>query len=91
MNILTILELFGAFIAALGGIEGIKWVINFIAHHKAAKRKVCAEANREEVSAEAALRDMYESSLKDLREEHTERTKELRTTIADVNLCIMQR
>lgn len=86
MSFVTVLEVFGAALAAiitaLGGWESIKgWH-----QRKESKRKASAEASTMEVGAEKALRDMYEESLRDLRTEHTERTKELRSTIADVNL-----
>lgn len=92
MNLVPILEVFGAVAAALGGYESIKWLVNLIVHRKAEKRLKGAEANKAEsdadqsaVAAEKALRDMYEETLSEMRQEYVARIEELRNANAELN------
>lgn len=77
----------------LAPLLGCTTLVGWVLYHKASRRikdaeadKAQAEAERARVETENAMRDMYEETLHNMREEHAERTKELRTTIVDVNL-----
>lgn len=85
MKLISIIEVFAAALAAIGGIEGVKGLISWWRHRKAEKRKVSAEADTAEVSAEKALRDMYEETLGEMRHEFTERISELHASLDDAN------
>lgn len=85
MNILTCIEIFSAALLAFGGIEGVKGLITWWRHRKQDKRRVTAEADSAEVSAEKALRDMYEETLAEMRQQYTERITELHASIYDAN------
>lgn len=85
MTILSIIEVFGAVVAALGGYEGIKWVVTFFANRRHARRQLEAETNSAEVSAEKALRDMYEQTLAEMRTQYTSRISELHASLDDAN------
>lgn len=85
MKLISVIEVFAAALAAIGGIEGVKGLISWWRHRKAEKRKVSAEADTAEVSAEKALRDMYEETLGEMRKEYTERINELHASLDDAN------
>lgn len=92
MSLVSILEVFAAVATALGGYEGLKWLVNFIVHRKEEKRLKGAEANKAEsdadqsaVAAEKALRDMYEETLSEMRHEYVERINELRNANTELN------
>lgn len=85
MKLISVIEVFAAALAAIGGIEGVKGLISWWRHRKAEKRKVSAEADTAEVSAEKALRDMYEETLEDMRKQYSERIKELHASLDDAN------
>lgn len=92
MSITSVLEIFGAICTALGGYEGIKWLVGFFAHRREEKRLKGAEANKAEaeadqsaVATEKALRDMYEETLGEMRVEFTERINELHASLTNMN------
>lgn len=85
MKLISVIEVFAAALAAIGGIEGVKGLISWWRHRKAEKRKVYAEADSAEVSAEKALRDMYEETLEDMRKQYSERINELHASLDDAN------
>lgn len=92
MSVTSVLEVFGAVCTALGGYEGIKWLVSFFAHRKEEKRLKGAEANKAEsdadqsaVAAEKALRDMYEETLSEMRREYVERINELHNANTELN------
>lgn len=77
----------------LTAVLGCSTLLGWVFYRKANKQikdaeaqKAQAEADKVKVEAENAMRDMYEETLRNMREEHAERTKELRATITDVNL-----
>lgn len=85
MSIISILEVFGAVVTALGGYEGVKWLVNFFAHRKQEKRLKEAEVDKAEnevdqskVATENAMRDMYEETLARMRELDEKRIAEMR-------------
>lgn len=85
MKFTTILEVFATVATALGGYEGVKWLISFFAHRKEEKQikgaeasKALSEAGKSKVAEEKALRDMYEETLSDMRQEFKERLAEVR-------------
>lgn len=81
----AILELIGV----LGGFEGIKWLITFMAHRKHEKRLKENEVSQSEVATENAIRDMYEDTLTKMRELDEKRITEMRqdysARIAELN------
>lgn len=83
-------------IAALGGYEFVKWLVNFIVHRKQEKRlketevgKAESEVDQSKVATENAMRDMYEDTLQKMRELDEKRITEIRedfnARIADLN------
>lgn len=88
MSGISIVEL----LAALGGYEGIKWLVTFFVHRKQEKRLKDAEVNRAEsevgkskVAEEKAVRDMYEETLTEMRNQYTERIGELRAANSELS------
>lgn len=89
MTIISILEVFGATAAALGGYEGVKWAVSRFFPKESEQRQDEATAKQSEVDVEKALRAMfeqeraslrleYESRLREQREDYTARISELR-------------
>lgn len=89
MSTASILEVFAAMATALGGYEGVKWLVNFLVHRKQEKRLKESEANQSEVATENAMRDMYEDTLSKMRELDEQRINEIRedykARIAELN------
>lgn len=92
MSVVSMLEVFATVATALGGYEGVKWLVSFLTHRKVEKRLKGAEANKAEsdadqsaVAAEKALRDMYEETLSEMRHEYVARIEELRNANAELN------
>lgn len=96
MRFITILEVFATVVTALGGYEGVKWLVNFFAHRKQEKRLKDAEVDKAEyevdqskVATENAMRDMYEETLARMRELDEKRIAEMRedyhARIAELN------
>lgn len=88
MNNIGIWEL----LAALGGFEGIKWLVNFFAYRKQEKRikdadvnKAESEADKSNIDKEKFIRDMYEETLSEMRTEYIARINELRQANAEMN------
>lgn len=80
-------------LSGIGALLGCTTLLGWVFYRNANRRikdaeaeRAQAEAERAKVDTENATRDMYEETLRNMREEHAERTKELRATIADVNL-----
>lgn len=85
MTLISIAEIFGTMAAALGGYEGVKWLVSFFAHRKAEKRLKEAEAecaeigvDKEAVAVENAMRDMYEETLAHMSDVSEHRIAEMR-------------
>lgn len=70
---------------ALGGYEGVKWLITFWVHRKQEKRMKKNEADQSEVATEKAVRDMYEETLTEMRKEYIERINELHQANTELN------
>lgn len=85
MTWISVVEVFGATVTAIGGFEGVKWLIKRYFPNNTDKRVVEATTKQTEVGTEKALRDMYEETLKEMREEYVERIKELKSAIAEAN------
>lgn len=85
MTAISIIEVFGAVVAALGGYEGVKWTVRRFFPSGSEKRQDEASTRQSEIIAEKSVRDMYEETLKEMREEYTERIKELRDANAELN------
>lgn len=85
MKLISIIEVFAAALAAFGGVEGVKGLLNWYRHRHDESRKSYAEANSAEVAAEKALRDMYEETLGEMRKEFVERINELHASLDDAN------
>lgn len=85
MSIISILEVFGAVVTALGGWEFIK----FLMHRKQEQRLKESEADQSEVATENAMRDMYEETLSRMRDLDEKRIAEIRedyhARIAELN------
>lgn len=85
MSVLSILEVFGAVVTALGGYEFVK----FLMHRKQERRLKDSEADQSEVATENAIRDMYEDTLNKMRELDEKRIAEIRedanARIAELN------
>lgn len=85
MSIISILEVFGAVVTALGGWEFVK----FLMHRKQEQRLKESEADQSEVATENAMRDMYEETLARMRELDEKRIAEIRedyhARIAELN------
>lgn len=74
MSIVSILEVFGAVVTALGGWEFFKMIL----HRKQERRLKESEADQSEVATENAMRDMYEETLARMRELDEKRIAEIR-------------
>ena len=77
-------------LTALGGYEGVKWLVTFFVHRKQEKRLKRNEADQSEVATERAVRDMYEETLTEMRKEYTERIGELRQENAEQSKQILE-
>jgi DNA repair exonuclease SbcCD ATPase subunit len=78
----------GILTALLGCSTLVSWVLYRRANQRikdAEAREQEAKAKSQEVANEKALRDVYEDTIRELREEFTERIKELHSTISDIN------
>lgn len=80
-------------LGVIGAVFGCTTLVGWLLYRNANRRiknaeaeRAQAEADRVKIEVENAMRDMYEDTLRNMREEHAERTKELRATITDVNL-----
>lgn len=89
MNIISVLEVFGAafgaILTAFGGWEGIKWVKRTWFPNKTEKRLDESEAGKSEVEVKQALQDLqnsinetWQKNIKDFTEIDTARIRELR-------------
>ena len=92
MSEIPIFKTFATMAAALGGYEGVKWLVQFFVHRKAEKRikgaevhKAESDADQSAVAAEKALRDMYEETLSEMRQEYVARIEELRNANTELN------
>lgn len=85
MNITSLLGVFGAVVTAFGGYEGVKWLVNFLAHRKQNKQMEWNKVHKSSVENEKATRDMYEETLSEMRQEYVERINELRGANAEQN------
>lgn len=74
MSIVSILEVFGAVVTALGGWEFFKMLL----HRKQERRLKESEADQSKVATENAMRDMYEETLARMRELDEKRIAEIR-------------
>lgn len=86
------MSLLDTLLTVFTSLLGCSTVVSFVLYRNAHRRmklaeakKMEADAHRGEIDNENAMRDMYEETLKAMREEHAERTKELRGTITDLN------
>lgn len=86
MTIISLIEIFGVAVTAIGGLEGIKYIIQ----RKQEARKAKAGADKEEVSAEKALRDMYEESIKEMKDLYESRIHDLHDNITSENKEILE-
>ena len=79
-------------LTALGGYEGVKWLVTFFVHRKQERRLKDAEVNqaesevgRSKVAQEKAVRDMYEETLTEMRNQYIERINELRAANSELS------
>lgn len=76
MNPTSVIEVFGAMVAALGGYESVKWLVGFIAHRKQEKRLKKLEADKKETEVDADEFHLYKERIDELREANAELGKQ---------------
>lgn len=92
MTILSTLEIFGATLTAIGGYEGLKWLVKRFFPSKNEKRQDDCDTKRSEVDVEKSLVDlennvhnMWKENMKAMASMDNERIKELREANAYLN------
>lgn len=78
-------ETFATILSALGGFEFLKWAINRFAFRKQEHIKASSEAKKSSVDTEKAIRDMYEDTISEMRNEYTSRIEELGLSNKELN------
>lgn len=76
MDINSVIEIFGAMIAALGGYETVKWAINAFVHRKQEAKLKKVEVEQKETEADVDEFHLYKERLEELREANTEINKQ---------------
>ena len=79
------IESLAVLLTALGGFEFVKWAVNRYVFRRQELVKSSATASKAAVEAEKAVRDMYEDTIKELREEYIARIEELRQANKELN------